>query len=178
MTASGLSMTEMMPAGSFSPEQITALFIDAARLGDTDMLTQFLDAGMAVDAQDSRGYTALIVAAYNGVLPATALLLERGADPNTQDAKGATALSGVAFKGHLAVAELLVSAGAKLDIPSHLGRTPLMFAVMFGRQDMVRFLRSRGADPDQRDAEGLSVRDIAETHGQKHLFTSDTADFS
>jgi len=166
-------MTEMMPAGSFSPEQITALFIDAARLDDTELLARFLDAGMAVDAQDSRGYTALIVAAYNGVLPATALLLERGADPNMQDAKGATALSGVAFKGHLAVAELLVSSGASLDIPSHLGRTPLMFAVMFGRQDMVRFLLAKGADPGHRDAEGLSVRDIAETHGQSHLFTQD-----
>lgn len=168
-------MTEMMPAGSFSSEQITALFIDAARLGDTDMLMQFLDAGMEVDAQDSRGYTALIVAAYNGVLPATGLLLERGADPNMQDAKGATALSGVAFKGHLAVAELLVSAGAKLDIASHLGRTPLMFAVMFGRQDMVRFLLGQGADPNQRDVEGLSVLDIAETHGQSHLFASEGA---
>lgn len=167
-------MTDMMPAGSFSPEQITALFIDAARLGDTDMLMQFLDAGMAVDAQDSRGYTALIVAAYNGVLPATALLLERGANPDMQDAKGATALSGVAFKGHLAVAELLVSAGASLDIPSHLGRTPLMFAVMFGRQDMVRFLLSQGADPGHRDAEGLSVFEIADSHGQSHLFNTDT----
>ncbi|GBQ15496.1 ankyrin repeat domain-containing protein [Swaminathania salitolerans] len=166
-------MTEMMPAGSFSPEQITSLFIDAARRGDTDLLTRFLDAGMAVDAQDSRGYTALIVAAYNGVFPATRLLLERGANPDLQDAKGATALSGVAFKGHLAVAELLVDRGAALDIPSHLGRTPLMFAVMFGRVELVRFLLERGADPNQRDAEGLSVRDIAETHGQSHLLSAE-----
>lgn len=47
-------MNDHPPAGRFTPEQITALFIDAARQGDIDLLTQFLDAGMTIDTQDSR----------------------------------------------------------------------------------------------------------------------------
>ncbi|MCT6855364.1 MAG: ankyrin repeat domain-containing protein, partial [Bombella apis] len=70
------------PTMSFTPEQITTLFIDAARNGETDLVTQFLDAGMPADCTNNQGYTPLIVATYNEQLDTARLLLERGADPN------------------------------------------------------------------------------------------------
>lgn len=150
---------------SFTPEQITALFIDAARSGDTALLKQFLDAEMPVNCTDSRGYTPLIVATYNEQLDAARLLLDHGANPNDVDDKGATALSGVAFKGFEDIAELLISKGATIDKPNHSGRTPLMFAVMFGRESMARRLLQHGADPEIRDAEGMSAREMASHQG-------------
>lgn len=163
-------LMDKQPSMSFTPEQITALFVDAARRGDTDLLTQFLDAGMPANCADERGYTPLIVATYNEQLETTKLLLERGANPNDQDQKGATALSGVAFKGFLEIAQLLIENGAEIDRANHAGRTPLMFAIMFGREAMARFLLKNGADPDLKDAEGETARNLAEKQNLQGLF--------
>ncbi|GBQ05348.1 ankyrin repeat domain-containing protein [Saccharibacter floricola] len=157
----------------FTPEQITALFIDAARSGECSLLKQFLDAGMPINCTDSRGYTPLIVATYNEQIEAARLLLEHGADPNEIDEKGATALSGVAFKGFEDIATLLIDKGAVVDKPNHAGRTPLMFAVMFGRENMARLLLRHGANPELRDAEGMSAREMA-THQGLTLFDEST----
>ncbi|MFT8768774.1 MAG: ankyrin repeat domain-containing protein [Gluconobacter cerinus] len=159
---------------NFTPEQITALFIDAAREGDTDLLTQFLDAGMVIDTPDSRGYTALIVSTYNGHLEAARLLLARGANTESVDLKGATALSGVAFKGMTDIAQVLIDNGAQVDHANFSGRTPLMFAIMFGRTDMARLLLSAGANPDHRDGDGVSARDLAERQGVTGFFDQET----
>ena len=157
------------PAIAFSSEQIEALYLDAARTGQDDLLGQFLDAGADPDHADARGYTPLILAAYNGHAAATDLLLRRGADPNRADAKGSTALAGVAFKGDIAIARRLIEAGATLDAPNHVGRTPLMFAVMFGRERMAEFLLGQGADPTRRDAEGASAAAVADRQGNPRL---------
>jgi len=159
---------------NFTPEQITALFIDAAREGDTDLLTQFLDAGMAIDTPDSRGYTALIVSTYNGHMEAARLLLQRNANTEATDLKGATALSGVAFKGLTDIAKILIDHGAQVDHANFSGRTPLMFAIMFGREDMARLLLNAGANPDHRDVDGVSARDLAERQNLTGLFTERT----
>ncbi len=160
---------------SFTPEQITALFIDAARNGENDLVKQFLDAGMPADCADTRGYTPLIVATYNEQLETARLLLEHKADPNGIDAKGATALSGVAFKGFEDMALLLLEFGAEIDKPNHAGRTPLMFAIMFGRKAMAQLLLQKGANPDLRDAEGLSARELAHRQGLTSLFNESTS---
>lgn len=159
------------PDMRLTPEQITTLFIDTARRGDNDLLTQFLDAGMPANYADGRGYTPLIVATYNEQLQTARLLLDRGADPDGVDQKGATALSGVAFKGFLEIARLLIGRGATIDKPNHAGRTPLMFAIMFGREEMTRLLLEAGANPDLKDAEGLSARDLAERQGLSSILT-------
>lgn len=72
---------------NFTAEQITALFIEAARSSDIDLLSQFLEAGMPVDCTDSRGYTPLIVATYNDHLETARFLLEKGANPDAVDLK-------------------------------------------------------------------------------------------
>ncbi|QDH15540.1 ankyrin repeat domain-containing protein [Oecophyllibacter saccharovorans] len=163
MTQSGTGQA----APSFTPEQITALFFEAARSGDTELLGQFLDAGMPVNSADSAGYTPLTVATYNNQLEAARLLLQRGADPEALDNKGASALAGVAFKGLEPVAELLIAHGAEVDRPNHAGRTPLMFAIMFGRENMARLLLQHGADPERTDMDGLSARALAQRQGLK-----------
>lgn len=157
------------PTPPFSPEQITALFIEAARSGDQEMLGQFLDAGMIINAIDGRGYTALLVAAYNGQAQTVRLLLERGADPDIPDLEGASALAGVAFKGHVDIARMLIDSDATIDHANHAGRTPLMFAFMFERREMARLLLDHGASADVCDGDGLCVRDIAEKQGMSDL---------
>ncbi|MBB2201476.1 ankyrin repeat domain-containing protein [Gluconacetobacter tumulisoli] len=153
------------PAAAFTETEIACLFLDAARDGQTDLVEGFLAAGMDPDLRDGRGYSALILAAYNSHDETVACLLAHHAAVDLQDAKGATALAGVAFKGDLAVARLLVAAGAGIDVPNHVGRTPLIFATMFNRAPMVAFLLEHGADPDRRDGEGNSARLVADRQG-------------
>lgn len=157
------------PPPGFTHEQIEALYFNAAREGQDDLLEQFLDAGADPNRIDGRGYTPLILASYNGHEAATDLLLRRGADPNLADGKGSTALSGVAFKGDLSIATRLIAAGALIDKPNHVGRTPLMFAVMFGREAMAAFLLEHGADPNHCDGEGASATILAERQGNRTL---------
>lgn len=165
------AMREKDSEGHLTDEQIAALFLDAAREGDLNTIKQFIDAGMEVDAADSRGHTALIVATYKNRYDAAALLLRHGAKVDAEDRKGATALSGVAFKGHERVARLLLEHGAKIDHQNHLGRTPLMFALMFERHDIVKLLLDHGADLDVKDVDGICARDLA--HSRAELTRTD-----
>ena len=157
------------PASGFTHAQVEALYFDAARDGQEDLLEQFLDAGADPNRADARGYTPLILASYNGHAAATALLLRRGALPDLSGAKGNTALCGVAFRGDIIIARLLLDAGAVIDRPNHVGRTPLIFAVMFKREAMAQFLLERGADPLHRDGEGTTALFLAERHGSGAL---------
>ncbi|NPD68242.1 ankyrin repeat domain-containing protein [Lichenicola cladoniae] len=157
------------PPLGFTHEQIEALYFNAAREGQDDLLAQFLDAGADPNRIDGKGYTPLILASYNGHAAATELLLARGGDPKLRDGKGNTALSGVAFKGDIPIARLLLEAGAAIDAPNHVGRTPLMFAVMFGREAMVNFLLGQGADPTIHDGEGTTAIILAERQGSVTL---------
>ncbi|KXV55846.1 ankyrin [Acetobacter tropicalis] len=156
-------------AGGFTQQQIEALFINAAREGDSELLANFLEAGMDPNLRAEKGYTPLILAAYNGNIDAVSTLLKGGAKPDLQDEKGATALAGVAFKGNLAIARLLLEAGAGVDVPNSVGRTPLMFAVMFGRDDMAKLLLKAGANATRRDGEGLNAQDLAHRQGNTGL---------
>lgn len=149
---------------SFSPADLVALAVDAARGGDTDTLTRALAAGMPVNSTSPRGDSLLMLACYYGHTGAVQLLLDKGADANQPDGRGQSPLSGVAFKGLIDVAELLVAGGALVDASSADGRTPLMMAAAFNRVEMVAWLLKRGA-ADARDATGLRAIDVARAMG-------------
>ncbi|WP_340163347.1 ankyrin repeat domain-containing protein [Commensalibacter communis] len=155
----------------FTPEKIEALYFDTARQGETELLAEFIRAGMDINHQNHEGHTALILACYHNQLEAVKLLLEKGADPNIVDNKGATALTGVAFKGYIPIAQLLIKAGANVDAENNLRRTALMFAILFGRNDMAKFLIESGANPHHTDGEGVTPIQLAERQGDEELVT-------
>ena len=66
-------------------EESVETLIGAAGRGDTDRVRRLLDDGVAIDAADDRGRTALIAASYGAHLETARLLAERGADVNRQD---------------------------------------------------------------------------------------------
>ena len=51
-----------------------------------------------IDVKDSKGHSALMLAAYNGHQETVKLLLDRGADPNSLDLSGNTILMGLLSK--------------------------------------------------------------------------------
>jgi FOG: Ankyrin repeat len=113
-----------------------------ARNGNVEALAQALTPEN-IDEKNHKGYSALMLAAYNGQYEACEYLLIHGADPNSADATGSTILMGAAFKGNLEIVKLLVDHGADVDMENPKGQTALQFAQMFGRSEVVKYLKNR-----------------------------------
>ena len=100
----------------------------AAQAGDIDGLKAALDAGVDVNASDSRGWTALMHAANKGYTLLVVPLLGAGADTNLRAADGATALFVAALHGHAEIVAALLRAGTDASIQGPKGMTPLEVA--------------------------------------------------
>jgi ankyrin repeat protein len=76
-------------------------------VGLESMAKLLLEYGASVDAQDSRGATALHMAAKNNSVPCVDVLLEFNADTNLKDANGRTARQVAVELGHAGVVKAL-----------------------------------------------------------------------
>lgn len=149
-----------------SPERRQQLLFDAARLGRTDMIAPLVKAGVDLDGYDMRGFTPLILAAYNGQAQTVEALLAAGADACKADGgQGNNAQMGVAFKGHDAIAARLLKAGCDVNARNKAGQTALMMAALFGRSAQVGMLIRAGADPALADAAGRTASAVAQAQG-------------
>ncbi|HEX7181180.1 MAG TPA: ankyrin repeat domain-containing protein [Thermoanaerobaculia bacterium] len=133
-------------------------FVDMAGKGQDALVELYLDAGMAVDAADDDGNTALIVAAGRGDKTVVRLLLQRGADVGLRNRFGSTALEAAVRTGHEQVAELLRQHGAVAPEASAIG---LLSAVEAGDGEGVRRALADGAAPDQRNEAGEAALTMA-----------------
>ena len=131
--------------------QLQDYYFDAARRGDVPMLDTFIEAGYSLETRDSKGYTALILAAYHGQNAAVERLLAAGADACAQDLRGNTALMGAIFKGEVQMARTLLatcSSGTETSTPSRSRRAS--FAPSSSRARSTAPDRRRARDSCQR----------------------------
>ncbi len=151
-------------------ERLVELWFDAARMGRDDMVPALLAAGVDIEVTDVKGYTALVLASYNGQESTTALLLKHGAAVDgAHDAQGNTALMGVCFKGYLPIARMLIDAGADVNRRNGVGQTALMMAALFNQGAIIDLLLANGADADLTDAAGNTVSTLAIAQGNAVL---------
>lgn len=108
--------------------------MDLARQGRTEELIEFFDHGVPVDARDSDGNTALMLAAYHGQLATVGALIERGADLDLPNDRGQAPIAGAIFKGEDEVVVALRNAGADLDAGVPTARAT---AELFGRSHLL-----------------------------------------
>ncbi|KAJ7052578.1 hypothetical protein C8F01DRAFT_1170478, partial [Mycena amicta] len=80
--------------------------IQAASDGKLERVAELLSLGMAVDARDRWGWTALAMAGYGGHLAIARLLLAHGANLNNKDVDGDTPKSLATQRGHTALVVL------------------------------------------------------------------------
>ncbi len=154
------------PATLPSPERRQELLLEAAKLGRTDLIAPLVRAGVDVNGRDSRGFTPLILAAYNDHLDTVEALIAAKADACLPDRdQGNTAQMGVAFKGYDAIAARLRKAGCDVNARNKAGQTAMMMAALFGRTRQIDMLRAAGADPAVRDDAGRSAASVAAAQG-------------
>ncbi|WP_354679086.1 ankyrin repeat domain-containing protein, partial [Cupriavidus plantarum] len=84
----------LVPGERVSASQFDGYWFDAARQGRWDVLDSLLQAGYPIDRANARGFTAIILAAYNGHPDTVRKLMQAGADACLGDRSGNTALMG------------------------------------------------------------------------------------
>lgn len=120
--------------------------VRAANDGDIAKVESLLDAGVPVDARDSKGQTAMMAAAMRGHVELLERLVKRGAYVDAMAPNGGTALGIAAQSGDPACVQLLLKAGADANAGSSAGVTPLMLAAKAGSLSSVRTLLANAAD--------------------------------
>ncbi|CAA0107119.1 Uncharacterised protein [BD1-7 clade bacterium] len=123
-------------------QELEGYYFAAARNGNLDVMTAFLDAGIPVDHRNVQSYTPLMIAAYNGQLAMVDLLLSRGANACLQDKRGNTALMGAIFKVELSIAKRLINTDCDHKITNQQGENALSFADLYQRQEISELLHS------------------------------------
>ena len=124
------------------PNPLPDAAADLARNGDAVGLAAMIKDGLAVDAQDAKGNTLLMLASYHGKAETVAMLLKSGATVDLRNDKGQTPLGGVAFKGYVEIATLLLDAGAD-PVADQGGSTPADFATLAGKTEILALLQAR-----------------------------------
>jgi ankyrin repeat protein len=148
------------------PERRQELLFEAAKLGRVDLIPLLVKNGADVNAYEARGFTPLILAAYNGQAAAVDALLAAGADACKPDAQqGNTAQMGVAFKGDDVIAARLLEQKCNVNARNKAGQTALMMAALFGRTTQISMLLKSGADATILDASGRSAAAVAAAQG-------------
>ncbi|MEO6031484.1 MAG: ankyrin repeat domain-containing protein [Burkholderiaceae bacterium] len=119
-----------------------------------------------VNAMNSAGESALMMAGLKGDLAATKLLLAGGARVNQP---GWSALHYAASGPQPEIVQLLLERGAAVDARSPNGTTPMMMAARYGSEDSVKLMLKRGANPRLANQRELRAADFARLAGRKSL---------
>jgi uncharacterized protein len=141
-------------SGSFSPVKagLRAVYgnslCEAAAKGDLPRVQALLGDGIAVDARNTEGQTALMHAAAKNHAALVDFLLERGADPNalSESKVGTHALTWAIESKNPQIVESFLKKGATINVQGKTGLSPLCKAIEAGSFPIFTLLASRGAD--------------------------------
>mmetsp|Transcript_40402 Transcript_40402/g.48990 ORF Transcript_40402/g.48990 Transcript_40402/m.48990 type:complete len:602 (+) Transcript_40402:181-1986(+) len=113
----------------------------AAAYGDTDKLTEFLEANREdANKADDAGYRPLQWAALNNRVAAITLLLQYGAEVDSTEPGGQTALHWAATRGSIPSLELLLRSGANLKAADTRGYQATHVAAQYGHTSTIHRL--------------------------------------
>jgi len=121
-------------------------YVGLAFTGQEDLVRLFLAAGVPVDAPNSLGDHALLMAIQGSYIDLAAELLKAGANPNLPDQNGYTPLIQIAsFCDESALVAALIQAGGNVKARANNGKTPLSVARETGCTEIARLLKTAGA---------------------------------
>jgi len=133
-------------------------------------ISLFFAAGFSPDTKDKKGVPLLSIAVRNGKINTLEYLLHSGAQVNLiAEDRGSTALFDSALEKNKDMVKVLIEAGANVNVQSKDGQTALVVVVGAGDEAIVELLVKAGADPDIKDALGVSARKYATIFGNKNM---------
>jgi ankyrin repeat protein len=140
-------------------------FIALCERGTPQEIEAAIRGGANVNAKDSGGLTALILAAeYNSDPEVVRALLQAGADVNAKNPGSVTALM-AAGENNPEVVRALLWGGADVNAQSVTGTTALMIAALKNNDPaVINALLEGGADAELRDAYGKTAADYAQSN--------------
>ncbi|WP_313584690.1 ankyrin repeat domain-containing protein [Acinetobacter variabilis] len=129
-TAASVQMT--------SQQELIDLFFAAAKIGNSEVINEFLKHGFPVDVRNQDGYTPLMMATYYGHQDIVTTLLAKGADRCARDNRGNTALMGALFKMEFAIAKQLRQVDCDAQAKKIGQKTTAEFAKMIGQEKQLQ----------------------------------------
>ena len=163
------SVTKLLVANKaelhMEASEAAGMLCDFTQKGDIDKTTQLLDAGMAVNATDYDGRTALHLACSEGNLQIVTKLVERGAELNGIDRWGGTPLSDAVREGHTKVAHFLFGKGGQLMFGEVRSSAELCDLVRKGDLEHVTMLLECGCPIDAGDYDQRTCLHLASSQG-------------
>ena len=145
-------------------------FVQCVAEDKTEEVSLFLTAGFSPDTKDKKGVPLICVAARNGKLNTLKLLLKAGAQVNLiAEDRGSSALLDSAIERNKEMVKILIEAKADLNVQSKDGQTALVVVVGAGDDEISEMLIKAGADPDIKDALGVSARKYATIFGNSKM---------
>eukprot|EP00899_Mesostigma_viride_P025311 jgi/Mesvir1/5965/Mv00721-RA.1 len=107
-----------------------------------------------LDATDSNGCTALILAAKTSCWEMANILIEQGANVTLKNKKGDGAIHWAAYHGAYNLVVALVAHGADIEDPGEYGNRPLHLACTTSRERVASYLLQHGASVKARNVYG------------------------
>ena len=127
----------------------TCLHVGVMSCSCKETLQELIDHGVDVNATDTEGQTALMVACLKGNENAIVVLLNAGADPDIPDVTGHKCLQNASFGGcGKDIMLAILEHGANVNDTDKWNRTALMAACDKRNADAVHVLLNAGADPN------------------------------
>lgn len=154
------------PNQTYQPAEGNAPILCAAINGDKEMVSLLLEYGADINAEDSKGETALFFAATDTEgTDMLKFLVDNGADVNHLSNNGVTATHIAAAASNLDAVKLLEKSGAKMDAVTVSGYSIIYYActpATLPSKDLLQYLADGGADLTYTDLEDNDLADILE----------------
>ena len=133
-----------------STKEKNVQLVQAAERGKLTEVQNALNDGADVNAKNTFGLTALMMASYCGYTngnyaEVVKLLLDKGADVNIKGKEGLTALMEASSGVYAEVVKLLLDKGADINVKNSKGETALVIAKDRGQKEIVGMLERTGA---------------------------------
>jgi hypothetical protein len=144
-------------------------FHRAAATGNRLAAALFLEARVNPEIHDERGWTPLMLAAFNGHNEVISTLIKHHANVHASDLLGNTALHWAVDAGQTSSAKLLIENYAVVDACNNSGLTPLFRATMRRRLGDVLLLIDSGANLNLTTRDGSTALHKAAAEGYTEI---------
>ncbi|MEH7342925.1 ankyrin repeat domain-containing protein [Bacillus sp. JJ1532] len=121
-------------------EGLNKELLQAAEQGKADAISRLIKEGANINAQDSKGRTATMIATYNNDVETAKVFIKAGADVNIQDDMKNNPFLYAGAEGYIDILKLTIEAGADPAITNRYGGTALIPASEHGFVDVIKEL--------------------------------------